>query len=176
MSGSIGVGTVFAMAFIVGSMTTLFDAALYAMIPSLVPKERYSDANSFVTASIQANFALGPLIGGLLAFVFAGPEVGLFLNGATFVISAWTLRYVGRVAHHTDVTAATTLVHDRIRGGHAPDLGGATSPDLDDLVGHPELRRWFRRGHLHSPLHGGDRHQQRDPDRDPPLLHGHRRG
>jgi predicted MFS family arabinose efflux permease len=103
--GSIGVGTVFAMAFIVGSMTTLFDAALYAMIPSLVPKERYSDANAFVTASIQANFALGPLIGGLLAFVFAGPAVGLFLNGATFVISAWTLKYVGRVAHHADLTA-----------------------------------------------------------------------
>ncbi|MGD2044548.1 MAG: MFS transporter, partial [Acidimicrobiia bacterium] len=49
--GSYGVGTVFAMAFLVGSMTTLFDAALYALIPALVPKDRYSDANSFVTAS-----------------------------------------------------------------------------------------------------------------------------
>lgn len=100
-----GVGTVFAMAFIIGSMTTLFDSALYAMIPALVPKDRYSDANSFVTASVQANFAIGPLIGGLLAFVFAGPAVGLFINGVTFVISAWTLKYVGRVAHHTDVNA-----------------------------------------------------------------------
>lgn len=103
--GSYGVGTVFAMAFIVGSMTTLFDAALYAMIPALVPKDRYSDANSFVTASIQAMFAFGPLIGGFLAFAFAGPAVGLFINGVTFVISAWTLKYVGRVAHHTDVSA-----------------------------------------------------------------------
>jgi len=103
--GDYGVGTVFAMAFIVGSMTTLFDAALYAMIPALVPKDRYSDANSFVTASIQAMFAFGPLIGGLLAFAFAGPAVGLFVNGVTFVISAWTLKYVGRVAHHTDVHA-----------------------------------------------------------------------
>lgn len=100
-----GVGTVFVMAFLIGSMTTLFDSALYAMIPALVPKDRYSDANSFVTASIQANFAIGPLIGGLLAFAFAGPSVGLFINGVTFVISAWTLKYVGRVAHHTDVTA-----------------------------------------------------------------------
>jgi predicted MFS family arabinose efflux permease len=102
---SFGVGTVFAVAFIVGSMTTLFDAALYAMVPALVPKDRYSDANSFITASIQANFALGPLIGGILAFAFAGPEVGLFINGVTFVISAWTLKYVGRVAHHTDLSA-----------------------------------------------------------------------
>ncbi|HUG08393.1 MAG TPA: MFS transporter [Acidimicrobiia bacterium] len=102
--GSYGVGTVFAMAFIVGSMTTLFDAALYAMIPALVPKERLSDANSFVTASIQATFALGPLIGGLLTYMFATPAVGLFVNGLTFVASAWMLKYVGRVANK----AATT--------------------------------------------------------------------
>lgn len=102
--GSYGVGTVFAMAFIVGSMTTLFDAALYAMIPALVPKERLSDANSFVTASIQATFALGPLIGGFLTFVFATPAVGLFVNGLTFVASAWSLKYVGRVPHAAAAT------------------------------------------------------------------------
>jgi len=93
---------VFAMAFIVGSLTTLFDGALYAMIPALVPKDRLSEANSFVTASIQAMFAFGPLVGGILAAAFAGPQVGLFINGATFVVSAWTLKYVGRVAHHAD--------------------------------------------------------------------------
>ena len=102
---SYGVGTVFAMAFLIGSMTTLFDAALYSMIPSLVPKERLSDANSFITASIQTMFALGPLIGGVIAFLFATPSIGLFINGVTFVISAWTLKYVGRVAHHGDITA-----------------------------------------------------------------------
>lgn len=94
-----GVATIFVIAFIVGSMTTLFDGALFAMIPVLVPKERLSDANSFVTASIQANFALGPLVGGLLAYLFDGPAVGLFINGVTFVISAFMLTYVGRVAH-----------------------------------------------------------------------------
>jgi MFS family permease len=95
--GDYGLLTVFVMAFLVGSMTTLFDGALYAMIPALVPRKRLSDANSFVTASIQANFALGPLVGGLLAYIFAGPAVGLFINGVTFVISAFMLRYVGRV-------------------------------------------------------------------------------
>jgi predicted MFS family arabinose efflux permease len=99
--GQYGVGTVFALAFIVGSMTTFFDGALYAMIPALVPKDRLSDANSFVTVSIQANFAFGPLVGGLLAFAFAGPAVGLFVNGVTFVISAFTLRFVGRIPHPT---------------------------------------------------------------------------
>lgn len=101
---SYGVATVFATAFIVGSMTTLFDAALYSIIPSIVPKGRLSDANSFITASIQTMLAMGPLLGGFIAFVFATPAIGLFINGVTFVISAWTLKYVGRVVHHTDVT------------------------------------------------------------------------
>lgn len=99
---SYGVATVFAMAFLVGSMTTLFDASLYAIIPAMVPKDRLSDANSYITASIQTMLAMGPLLGGLIVYVSGTPSIGLFINGVTFVISAWTLRYVGRVAHHTD--------------------------------------------------------------------------
>jgi len=115
--GSYGVGTVFAMAFIVGSFTTLFDGALYAMIPALVPKERLSDANSFVTASIQANFAIGPLVAGVMAAVFAGPAVGLFVNGVTFVVSAWSLSYVGRVAHHSETAGPrASLVTEFVAG------------------------------------------------------------
>ncbi|HEU4318634.1 MAG TPA: MFS transporter [Acidimicrobiia bacterium] len=114
--GTYGTGTVFVMAFIVGSMTTLFDGALYAMIPALVPKDRLTDANSFVTASIQAMFALGPLVAGVLAFAFAGPAVGLFVNGVTFVISAFTLKWVGRVAHHADDMEREALWTDFVAG------------------------------------------------------------
>ncbi|MDP9495852.1 MAG: MFS transporter [Actinomycetota bacterium] len=95
-----GVGTVFVLAFLVGSMTTLFDGALYTMIPALVPKERLADANGFVAASQQANFALGPLAAGVLAYTTGGPALGLFINAITFVISAISLFWVGRVQHH----------------------------------------------------------------------------
>lgn len=100
--GDYGKATVFAMAFLVGSMTTLFDGALYSMIPALVPKDKVVDANSFVVVSQQIMFALGPLAAGLMAVVFAGPELGLFINGLTFVVSAFSLRWVGRVKHHRD--------------------------------------------------------------------------
>ncbi|MGB7861579.1 MAG: MFS transporter [Acidimicrobiia bacterium] len=100
--GQYGMSTVFVMAFLIGSMTTLFDGALYSMIPSLVPKHRLPDANSFVAASQQANFALGPLVAGLMAVLFAGPELGLFVNGVTFVLSALSLKWVGKVKHHRD--------------------------------------------------------------------------
>jgi len=72
------------------------------MIPALVPKDRVVDANSFVAVTQQANFAIGPLVAGMLAVFFAGPELGLFINGLTFVVSAISLRWVGRVRHHRD--------------------------------------------------------------------------
>jgi MFS family permease len=97
---SYGIDTVFIMAFLVGSMTTLFDGALYTIIPSLVPKERMADANGFVAASQQANYALGPLAAGVFAATTGSPALGLFINGATFVVSAICLIWVGRVEHH----------------------------------------------------------------------------
>jgi len=98
--GEFGTSTVFIMAFLIGSMTTLFDGALFSMIPALVKKSRLSDANAYVAASQQTMFALGPLVAGFLAMVFAGPAVGLFINGLTFVASAISLKWVGRVQHH----------------------------------------------------------------------------
>jgi MFS family permease len=98
--GDYGLATVFVIAFLVGSMTTLFDGALYTLIPAIVPKERLSDANGFVAASQQANFALGPLVAGLFALATGDPALGLFVNGLTFVISAISLYWVGRVVHH----------------------------------------------------------------------------
>jgi len=98
--GEYGITTVFVMAFLVGSMTTMFDSALFAMIPSLVPDEKLSDGNGLVAASQQANFALGPLAAGLFAALTGGPQLGLFINGLTFVLSAISLHWVGRVAHH----------------------------------------------------------------------------
>lgn len=100
--GNYGLSTVFAIAFLVGSMTTLFDGAMYSLIPALVPEEHLSDANSFVAASQQAMFALGPAAAGALAWAAEGPELGLFVNGLTFVVSAISLHWVGRVAHHRD--------------------------------------------------------------------------
>lgn len=99
--GNYGVGTVFVIAFIVGSMTTLFDGALYTMIPSLVSGRRLADANSFVSASQQANFAIGTMAAGLIAVATGGPEVGLFINAVTFIVSAICLIWVGRVDVHT---------------------------------------------------------------------------
>lgn len=98
--GTYGIPTVFVMAFLVGSMNTLFDGAMYAVVPGLVPEHRLSQANSLIAASQQANFALGPLAAGIMAFSTGTPALGLFINGLTFIVSAVSLYWVGRVAHH----------------------------------------------------------------------------
>jgi MFS family permease len=98
--GDYGVGTVFVVAFLVGSMNTLFDGAMYAVIPALVPETRLAQANSLISASQQANFALGPLAAGIMAFSTGTPALGLFINGVTFIVSAISLYWVGRVVHH----------------------------------------------------------------------------
>ncbi len=102
--GEFGVGTVFAFAFIIGSMATMFDGALYSIIPAIVHKSQLARANSLVTATIQANFALAPLLAGVLAAAFAGPSVGLFLTGLTFIFAAISMKWVGPVAHHRSPT------------------------------------------------------------------------
>ncbi len=95
-----GIGTVFAIAFLVGSMTTMFDGAMYAMIPSLVPDTEMARANAYISASQQANFALGPLAAGIFVITTGSPALGLFINGLTFVVSAVSLHWIGRVGHH----------------------------------------------------------------------------
>jgi MFS family permease len=112
-----GLGTVFALAFLIGSMTTMFDGAMYSLIPSIVPPEKLPDANSFVAASQQAMFALGPALAGLLAWISEGPEVGLFLNGLTFVVSAASLHWVGRIGHHRDpAESRSSVIREAVNG------------------------------------------------------------
>jgi Na+/melibiose symporter-like transporter len=98
--GNYGLNTVFVIAFLIGSMTTLFDGAMFSMIPSLVPEDRLADGNGFVAASQQINFAVGPLVAGVLVATTGGPELGLFINGASFAASAISLKWVGRVPLH----------------------------------------------------------------------------
>lgn len=99
-SGSLEIGTILALAFVIGSMSTMFDGALYALLPNLVRKDQLPRANSLITATIQANFALGPLFAGVLATTADTPAIGLFLTGLLFVGAAISMRRVGRVAHH----------------------------------------------------------------------------
>jgi predicted MFS family arabinose efflux permease len=53
-----------------------------------------------VAASQQFNFAIGALAGGFFAYARGAPDLGLYINGLSFVVSALFLIGVGRVEHH----------------------------------------------------------------------------
>src|SRR5690606_30731534 len=90
------VGTILALAFVIGTMSTMFDGALYALLPNIVKKKDLPRANSLITATTQANFALAPLFAGVLTAVFARPSIGLFLSGLPCVAAPVSMHSVRR--------------------------------------------------------------------------------
>jgi predicted MFS family arabinose efflux permease len=87
---------VFLMAFLVGTFSSVFQNGLQSLIPALVRGDQLSDANSRVATSQQVALVCGPLLAGAMADS-VGVAPGLFLNGATFLLSAISIWMVGSV-------------------------------------------------------------------------------
>lgn len=89
-----GIAVVYVISFLVGTFATAFSNAMYAFIPSLVDGSQLAAANSRIAASQQVATAMGPLLAGAMAqSLGAGP--GFFLNGATFLVSAASILFIG---------------------------------------------------------------------------------
>lgn len=95
-SGTVGLAHIFAVAFLVGSFSAVYENSLFAIIPALVSREKLSRANGLIAATQAAMFAAGPALAGVLA-VLGGPAPGLWFNGATFIASAIAIYMVGGV-------------------------------------------------------------------------------
>lgn len=84
---------VYALAFIMASVSTLFDPAKNALIPSLVPKEQLLSANSLSQTSMMLAVLVGPAIAGAtLKLVGPGNEwVAFVVDSLSFVVSAFSI-------------------------------------------------------------------------------------
>lgn len=82
--------TVFAVAFVVGSMTSIFDTGLQAYLPVALTEEMLVTANSRLQLARTLAWATGAAAGGLL-MASVGPAAAFLINGATFAISAGLL-------------------------------------------------------------------------------------
>ena len=80
----------YAVAFLVGVLTVFFDVAFWSYVPTIVDKERLSDANGKLMASSSAADVGGPGLGGLLVGLLTAP-VALVADAVSFLISALTL-------------------------------------------------------------------------------------
>lgn len=124
--GDLELGTVFAMAFLVGSFSAVYENSLFAILPAIVGRDELARANGRIAATQAAMFAAGPMLAGTMA-ALAGPAPGLWFNGATFLFSAVGVYLVGHVG---------VIPSEEERGGFIEE----TLNGLRFLVGEHRLR------------------------------------
>ena len=95
------------LALLAGAGTGLFNPASLAAVPSLVKPERLPAATALYGAITDLGYIVGPALAALL-LLFGGPEVILYANAATFVVSG--------------------LVLSRLRFGAAPPIEDESAP------------------------------------------------
>jgi MFS family permease len=116
------------VAFLSATLTIAFDAAEFAAIPSLVPsRDDLVTANGRVQASYSAAQIAGPLLAGLLITVAPVQQV-LWVDAASFLVSAGTLALIGRAFNAPRDPEPRRAIRQEVADG------------LRYVLGHPVLR------------------------------------
>jgi MFS family permease len=94
LRGTLTLGHLFVIVFMVGFCNVFFDVAYQAYLPSLVPRERLIEANGKLQMGRSVTVLAGPSLAGLLIQIFTSPFV-IALDALSFVISAGFLTLIG---------------------------------------------------------------------------------
>ena len=81
------------VAFLIGSLSVLFQVAYSPLYVALVPRDRLIEGGSLVHGSRALSYVAGPSIGGLLVQALSAP-VTLVVDACSYVVSALFLRSV----------------------------------------------------------------------------------
>ena len=115
VAGLLSVWWIYAAIFAASTLGIFFQAAQFAAIPSLVERDKLVAANGQIQASFSAATVLGPLAaGGLLAFIPL--EDLLYVDAATFLVSAFTLSLIARPFNAPREAARTSIRADVVEG------------------------------------------------------------
>ncbi len=88
--GVLSLDQLYVVSFLIGTLSVLFFLAYTTLFVSLVPRERYLEANSFLNGSRAFSFVSGPSVGGALVQALSAPGA-LIADAASFLVSAFTL-------------------------------------------------------------------------------------
>ncbi len=114
-AGMLSVWWIYAAIFAASTLGIFFQAAQFAAIPSLVERETLVAANGQIQASFSAATVLGPLAAGaLLAFIPI--EDLLYVDAATFLVSAVTLSLIARPFNAPREAVRTSIRADVVEG------------------------------------------------------------
>ena len=91
----------YVVAFLIGTLSVLFFVAYTTLFVSLVPRERYLEANSLLNGSRAFSFVGGPSVGGALVQALSAPGA-LIADAVSFLVSAFTLGSIRPVEPPTE--------------------------------------------------------------------------
>jgi MFS family permease len=114
--GTLALWQLIAVAGLAAVLTTFFDAADNAYLPTIVERERLVEANSALAASSSVAEFAGFGISGFLVQVLTGP-ITVVINAATYLVSALLLMSVRRPEAPPPPHSEREPVLDEIRHG-----------------------------------------------------------
>ncbi len=91
----------YAVGFLIGTCSVLFNVSASTLFVSLVPREHYVEASSLQNGSRAGSFVGGPSLGGVLVQVLSAP-VTLAVDAVSFIVSALTLSWIRPVEPEAD--------------------------------------------------------------------------
>jgi MFS family permease len=97
LTGWLSIGLLYVVAFIVGTLSVVFDLSWLTLFSAIARREQYVQANSLLSGSRSMAFVGGPAIAGVLIQVLRAP-VTLVLDSVSFLASAF---FLGRI-HATE--------------------------------------------------------------------------
>jgi MFS family permease len=102
--GLLTIEQLYAVAFLTGTLSVLFSVSYNTLIVSIVPRQRYVEANQLLNGSRALAYVGGPSLGGLLVQVLSAP-VALLADAISFLGSAVLLRSIDPAEPPTDTAA-----------------------------------------------------------------------
>ena len=93
LTGKLTLGSLFAVAPLMGILSTVFDIAYQSYLPELVQGEALGRANSRLSASAAVAEVCAFSVSGWLVQHFGGPQA-LLIDAATFLLSALSLAWI----------------------------------------------------------------------------------
>lgn len=87
------VGALFVVALLGGLLRAVFQPAITASIPDLVPRDKVAAGNSWLQFSVQGSVLFGQALGGLL-YQWIGAALLFVLDGVTYLLSALSESFI----------------------------------------------------------------------------------
>ena len=99
--GVLSLAQLYVVGFLIGTLSVFFFIAYTTLFVSLVPRERYLEANSLLNGSRAFAYVSGPSVGGGLVQALSAPGA-LIVDAISFLVSAFTLGSISPVEPPTE--------------------------------------------------------------------------